>query len=437
MDSTDIAWLDASARNHADELAVADDHESLGYAALRHEAGAVAGALAEAGVGPGDPVAVDLRAGVPHAIALHGAILAGAVVQSLPPHGTEGVDLAPGTVVADVALVARARECGAEWSAVPRAMNMPLTRVLSSGTSGDPKPVELTARNHCWSAIASALNLGVERDDRWLCCLPLNHVGGLSILIRSSIYGTAAVIHDGFDCDRVAAALERGEVSVVSLVSTQLVRLLDAGAAVGVPRLLLLGGGPVPGDVLTEALGRGATVVQTYGLTEACSQVCTLAPDEAVTHAGSAGRPLEGIEVVVERDEILVRGPVVAPGSVAADGWLHTGDLGRIDDDGYLRVEGRRSDLIVTGGENVRPERVEAALRTHPGVVDVGVAGRDDREWGQIVVAFVVAEPSGLDEGELLDHARAILAPYEVPKRVIRVDELPRTASGKLLRRTL
>ena len=214
--------------------------------------------------------------------------------------------------------------------------------MLSSGTSGEPKPIELTGANHLASAMASAANLGVEEDDNWLCCLPLNHVGGLTILIRSAVYGTAATIHDGFDTDRVAAAIGSGEISIVSLVSTQLVRLLDAGAAVDRPRLLLLGGGPVPADVLDEALDRGATVVQTYGLTEACSQVCTLAPSEARTRAGSAGRPLPGVEVRIESGEILVRGPIVALGAVAEDGWLHTGDLGRIDPDGFLWVEGRR-----------------------------------------------------------------------------------------------
>ena len=137
--------------------------------------------------------------------------------------------------------------------------------------------------------------------------------------------------------------------------------------------------------------------MQTYGLTEACSQVCTLAPSEARTHAGSAGRPLPGIEVRIESDEILVRGPTVAPGSVAEDGWLHTGDLGRIDSDGFLWVEGRRGDLIVTGGENVRPQRVEEVLRRDIDVADVAVAGVEDREWGQAVVAFVVPRPGTSD----------------------------------------
>jgi len=308
--------------------------------------------------------------------------------------------------------------------------------VLSSGTSGAPKPVLLTAGNHLWSALGSALNLGVERDDRWLCCLPLNHVGGLAILLRSAIYGTAVAIHPGFDVERVTVALEEEPISVVSLVPTQLVRLLDAGAAVDRPRLLLIGGGPVSADVLEEALGRGATVVQTYGLTEACSQVCTLGPGEAAARVGSAGRALPGTEARVDDGEILVRGPTVAPAALAGDGWLHTGDLGRLDDDGYLWVEGRRDDLIVSGGENVRPDRVEAALLEHPAVAEVAVAGREDRRWGQAVTAFVVAA-GDLDTDELIVHARSRLAPHEVPKTVELVTELPRTGSGKVLRRLL
>ena len=438
MLDTPTDWLDHSARVHPERLAVADREESITYAELRERAVALAGALASGGVGSGDPVAIDLPAGVEHAVALHGAILAGAVPQSMPPGGRTGVVVAEGARFVDSATLARARDFTEVWPTIHRPPRAALTRVLSSGTSGEPKAVELSTANHLWSALASALNLGTESGDRWLCCLPLNHVGGLTILIRSAIYGTAALIHDGFETDRVAAALADDGVSVVSLVATQLVRLLDAGAAVARPRLILVGGGPVPADALEEALGRGATVVQTYGLTEACSQVCTLAPAEARSRAGSAGRPLLGVEVRIEEGEILVRGPNVARGARAADGWLHTGDLGRIDDEGYLWVEGRRSDLIVTGGENVRPDRVESVLRRHRGVADVAVAGHDDREWGQVVVAHVVREPgSGIGAEELIAHVRGTLDRHEVPKRVEFVAELPRTTSGKVLRREL
>ncbi len=431
-------WLDHSARMHPGRVALADPGGEVTYAELRERAGAMAAALADAGVGAGDPVAIDLPADIAHGIALHGAILSGAVAQSMPASGRDGVDVAPGTRFVDAGSLARAEAAGGTWPTIRRPPREPLTRVLSSGTSGEPKAVELTQANHLWSALASALKLGMEPDDRWLCCLPLNHVGGLTILLRSALYGTAAEIHPGFEVDRVGAAFASGRISVASLVPTQLVRLLDAGAAVDEPRLLLVGGGPLPLDVLEEAEGRGATVVQTYGLTEACSQVCTLAPGEAREHPGSAGRPLLGVEVRVEDGEILVRGPNVAPGAKAADGWLHTGDLGRIDEAGYLYLEGRRSDLIVTGGENVRPERVEGALRSHPAVADAGAVGEEDREWGQRVEAHVVVGAVEVTEEELLDHLRRLLARHELPKRIhLRVDELPRTASGKLQRRLL
>jgi len=436
MQAAPTDWLERSAREHPATLAVAAGGEAIDYATLATAAAAVAASLAEAGVGPGDPVAIDLPAGIDHAVALHGAILAGAVVQSLPPAGRDGVDVAPGSAYLDRSWVDDARSACGEPRPLVRRPAEPLTRVLTSGTSGTPKPVLLTAANHLWSALGSALNLGVEREDRWLCCLPLNHVGGLAILIRSAIYGTGALLHPGFEVDRVAAALDRDEATLVSLVPTQLVRLLDAGAELGRPRALLIGGGPVPPEVLTEALGRGATVVQTYGLTEACSQVCTLGPAEAVERVGSAGRPLAGTDVRIDGDQIAVRGPTVAPGSREADGWLRTGDLGRIDADGYLWVEGRRDDLIVSGGENVRPRRVEEALLDHPAVAEVAVAGREDREWGQAVTAFVVAT-GPVDADELIAHARSRLASHEVPKAIEFVTALPRTASGKVLRRRL
>ena len=158
-------------------------------------------------------------------------------------------------------------------------------RILTSGSTGAPHTVGLTYGNHLWSAVGSAFNIGVEPDDRWLCCLPLSHIAGLSIVMRSVIYGTTAVLHDGFDVDRVAASLEREGITLVSLVSTMLVRLLDAGADLSGPRAILVGGGPVPAEVLEEALGRGATVVQTYGLTESCSQATTLAPGRGAAQA--------------------------------------------------------------------------------------------------------------------------------------------------------
>jgi O-succinylbenzoic acid--CoA ligase len=311
-------------------------------------------------------------------------------------------------------------------------------RVLTSGSTGAPRPVSLTYGNFLWSAVGSGFNIGVQPQDHWLCCLPLSHISGLSIAMRSVIYGTTAVLHDGFDVDRVAASLQGDGITVLSLVTTTLTRLLEAGADLSAPRAILVGGGPVPEEPLEEAIGRGATVVQTYGLTEACSQVTTLAPADARRKLGSAGRPLLTTHLRIQDGEILVQGPTVAPGRVDADGWLHTGDLGRIDEEGFLYVEDRIDDMIVTGGENVVPAEVEKVLLRHPAVADAAVIGRDDPEWQQAVTAVVVLESgSEATPDELRRHCAGALADFKVPRRVELAAALPRTPSGKLMRRAL
>ena len=308
------------------------------------------------------------------------------------------------------------------------------TQVLmyTSGTTARPKAVELTYGNIAASAIASAWNLGVAPWDRWLCVLPVFHIGGLQILLRSAAYGTTAVVHERFDAQAVAESLSSGEATLVSLVATTLRRVRDEGLEQAPAlRAALLGGGPVPRDLLEWANERGLPVVQTYGLTETASQIATLSASEAVTHVGSAGQPLLGVEIKIgDEGEILVRGPMVSEGSLAPDGWLHTGDRGRLKD-GYLYVEGRLKDVIVTGGENVAAPEVEEALLAHPQVRDAAVVGLPDAEWGEAVTAFVVSD---LPDDELLAHCRARLAGYKVPRRVVRVDEIPRTASGKALK---
>ncbi|HEX5930087.1 MAG TPA: AMP-binding protein, partial [Solirubrobacterales bacterium] len=300
------------------------------------------------------------------------------------------------------------------------------------------KPIGLTYGNFLWSAMGGAFNIGVDPADRWLCCVPLSHIAGLGIVMRSVIYGTTAVVHDGFDVDRVGAALEGDGISVVSVVATMLTRLLEAGADLSGPRAILVGGGPVPREPLEEAIAKGATVVQTYGLTETCSQVTTLAPADARRKLGSAGRPLLTTHLRIQDGEILVQGPTVAPGSADADGWLHTGDLGQIDEEGFLYVEDRIDDMIVSGGENVVPSEVEEVLLRHPEVADAAVVGREDPEWQQAVTAVVVLESdSAVTPDDLRRHCAETLAGFKVPKRIELAAALPRTPSGKLMRRAL
>jgi O-succinylbenzoic acid--CoA ligase len=268
----------------------------------------------------------------------------------------------------------------------------------------------------------------MDPADRWLCPLPLHHVGGMGVLVRCAINHTTAVLHDGFHVQRVKSELEGGEVTLASLVPTMLVRLREAGlrSAPGL-RAIALGGGPIPAGLLDWAADAGIPVVPVYGMTETCSQVA----------AGSPGRPLPGVELRIAGDgEILVRGPMVARGTAAAGGWLHTGDLGRLDERGLLHVEGRLKDLIVTGGENVAPLEVEQALLSHPAVADAAVAGLPDPEWGEAVTAFVVLR-GPTDTGELLAWARERLESFKAPKAVHVVDSLPRNSGGKLLRARL
>lgn len=418
------------------------DGTELTYAQLEREATAAARRLAARGVRRGATVALELRPGLEYVVILHALMKLGAVAFPL------NTRLAPAEREAVLEATKPALTIGELPDIGHTEADLPLLgehdldalhcRILTSGTSGASRPVGLTYGNHLWSAVGSAFNLGVEPTDRWLCCLPLFHIGGLSILMRSVIYGTTAVVHDGFDTDRIAASLEGDGVTMISVVTTQLVRLLEAGVDLLPLRAVLVGGGPVPADVLEEALGRGATVVQTYGLTEAASQVTTLTPSEARTRVGSAGRPLLTTHLKIADGEILVQGPTVAPDAADEDGWLHTGDLGRIDEDGFLYVEDRLGDMIVTGGENVLPTEVEEVLRRHPAVADVAVVGRADAEWQEAVTAVVVLRDGlAVDPEDLRAHCAEALAGYKVPKRFEFAEELPRTASGKLLRRML
>lgn len=222
------------------------------------------------------------------------------------------------------------------------------------------------------------------------------------------------------------------EACLVSLVASMLARVLDAVARCGSLRCALIGGGPVAPELMARAAHAGLPLAQTYGLTEACSQVTTSDVGDPTT----AGPPLFCTRVEIEPGgEILVRGPTVAPG---AGSPLRTGDLGALDEAGRLTVTGRRADTIVTGGENVAPAEVEALLEAHPAVAEAAVLGRPHPDWGEAVVALVVMrEGMHADTDDLRDHCRAHLAGFKVPKAFETVPNLPRTPSGKLRRSAL
>ncbi len=435
-------WLAQRSQSCPDRTALVADEAEMTYAELEAEATWVARRLAAHGVRRGSTAALTMHPRREQVVLAHALMKVGAKLLPLSPRLT-AVERA-GIVAAEEPIV----DLDDAGELTQTEADMPLlgehdmdevcARVLTSGSSGTPRPIGLTYGNFLWSAVGSAFNIGVEPEDRWLCCVPLSHISGLGIVMRSVIYGTTAVVHDGFDVDRAGAALEADGITVVSLVATMLTRLLEAGADLSGPRAILVGGGPVPEEPLEEATAKGATVVQTYGLTETCSQVTTLAPAEASRKLGSAGRPLLTTHLRILDGEILVQGPTVAPGSADADGWLHTGDLGHIDEEGFLYVEDRIDDLIVSGGENVVPAEVEGVLLRHPEVADAAVVGREDPEWQQAVTAVVVLESeSAVTPDELRRHCAEALADFKVPKRVELAAALPRTPSGKLMRRAL
>ncbi len=435
-------WLSQRSQSCPDRAALVADGSEVSYAELEAEATWVARRLAAHGVRRGSTAALTMHPRREQVVLVHALMKLGATVLPLAPQMTAAEHAAIiAAEEADVDLVEPGELTQTEAD-LPllgeHDMDDIACRVLTSGSSGSPHPVGLTYGNFLWSAVGSAFNIGVSPTDRWLCCLPLSHISGLGIVMRSVIYGTTAVIHDGFDADRVIAALEEDDISVLSLVTTTLVRLLDAGADLSGPRAILIGGGPVPKEPLEEAIGAGATVVQTYGLTEACSQVTTLSLADARRRLGSAGRPLLTTHLRIKDGEILVQGPTVSAERIDDDGWLHTGDLGRIDEEGFLYVEDRMDDMIVSGGENVVPAEVEQVLLRHPEVADAAVVGREDPEWQQAVTAIVVLEDgSSATPDELRRHCAESLAGFKVPKRVELAAALPRTPSGKLMRRAL
>lgn len=348
----------------------------------------------------------------------------------------------------------------------------PLAVILTSGSTGQPQPIPLTHGNLMASARAVAARLGLDPLDRWLACLSPAHVGGMGLLHRATVVGSTVVTRPGFDPEEFLELARVGEVTHVSLVPVMFGRVLAAAGQRPAPpglRCVLLGGARTPGPLLDEALRFRWPVALTYGLTEASSQVATAPPADVRRTPGSVGRPIPGVQLRIQAQEggeappgvegeVHVRGPTVAPlppragelqtsraglrsSSVflGADGWLRTGDQGRLDDEGRLWITGRLSDRIVTGGVTVEPAEVEEVLLEHPRVAEVAVMGIPDPEWGQRIAALVVpTDPNAPPEAEaLIAFARSRLGSARRPRVIRLVPALPRNANGKVDRQRL
>jgi O-succinylbenzoic acid--CoA ligase len=467
-------WLVSRAASRANATAIATGDRELTFGMLADGADAVARRLLTCGANSGSRVAVigdpTVRTiEIVHAVQSLGAVLVPINTRLARPEVDALLSRArPALVLHDARHAAIAPAGSIEMTrgldGVSGASRRPLVTIdpgdlhsiiFTSGTTAAAKGVMLTHAAHRASALASAQRLGTTPENRWLLCLPLYHVGGLSIVLRSAITGFAIVLEERFDAARVNHVLQRGGADTVSLVPTMLDRMFSSASDQDYPsslRCALVGGAPLHPTLASRARAARLPIAPTYGLTETCSQVATAEPSAAEGFAGSVGRPLSGIEVrIADADEsglgeVLVSGPILMRGyldneqdtrAVLSDGWLATGDLGRLDAKGRLQIEGRRSDLIITGGENVMPQEVETVLAAHPDVADVAVYGAPDDRWGQRLVAAVVPAGDRVDGAALRTWCRTRLAGYKIPAVFAAVSTLPRTASGKLLRRNL
>lgn len=326
--------------------------------------------------------------------------------------------------------------------------------LFTSGTTGRPKGARITYGNLWFSAAGSALFLGHQPGDVWLATLSLHHIGGLSILYRAVTGGATVDLYERFDEISAISSIQAGS-NFVSLVPTMLQRVLNTydSESPWPPTLrgVLLGGAAAPRALIERGLVAGLPLLPTYGLTETSSQAATLRPAEVLQHPESSGRalPLTELRIVVdgneglpgEPGEIEVRGPSVFAGYLGEPdrdpaSWFATGDVGYLDEDGFLHVVDRRNDLIVSGGENIYPAEIERVLLDHPLVRDAAVVGVTDEKWGARPIAGIEwTGPTGTAETELREHCRTALSAFKVPDRITEMATIPRSPAGKLLRR--
>ena len=443
----------AAAQERPDGIAIITAAETLTFAEVYARTRRVLLTLD----GPKTPVAIVASLRVETVLAIYALLELGRPIVLIHPRLTEA-ERAPlikdsgATLLLDErwTVPPPAEAASASVSSVTRGREEKALAVLfTTGSSGTPKGVELSRSAFLAAAAASAENLGWQQNDRWLLCMPLAHVGGLSVVVRCLAARATVVLSPWTgSIPTLLDDVEKFEVTLLSLVPTMLGRVLGESPGYRFPprvRAVLLGGDAASPALLAAAAASGAPVITTYGMTEACSQVATLSPGESALPENGVGKPLPGTEVRITDGEIQVRGATLLtrylpvgrwPSPIDEDGWLKTGDLGHLDARGHLHVTGRRSDLIITGGENVDPREIEIALVRCAGVREACVFGVPDERWGQIVCAAVVLEEGApASMASIAAHVQQVLASHKRPRKIAVCPALLLNSTGKLDRR--
>ncbi len=467
-------WLSARSELSPDRLALSDGQKSWSFRQLNHYVGQLTTRLFQLGIRQHQRVSVLAESNMKTVAVMHALVRLGAIlvpinprlspndrnllVQDADPTIFIGSHPDEPSLVKFVTFDELWHNLNHEALYPSRPINLDDVQciVYTSGTTGRPKGALISFGNIFASATYSSLHNGTAPSDLWLHVMPLFHIGGLSILFRSVIVGNGIVLLPRFDSEQVLAMWTRYPISLVSLVPTMLYRLLQISADFPSSlRLILLGGAPPSPSLVHRARALNLPVVLTYGLTETSSQVVTELPNTD-TNDGSGGHPIYPTEISILSDgkitrefrktgEILVKGPTVFKGywresQITAEtfheGWLKTGDVGFLNDNGTLTVMDRQKDLIIRGGENISPVEIERVFMAHPLIHDAGVLPVDDDEWGQVPVIMLVKEPQ-LTHEECRNWAQEHLSVIKRPTHYYEADSLPRTASGKLRRTEL
>ncbi len=470
-------WLSKQADICPNKIAIeSTDDSSMTFGQLCEKSKQVARKLSTLGIKRSDHVALLSTNSVDLIVTIHALSYVGAVIVMLNTRLTS-VELMDQINRSDVHYVITSDEIKHEkkLSFIPLAtfseinnlpekevmlitefqLDSPFTMMFTSGTTGVAKAVVHSYGNYWWSAIGSLLNLGHEEKDKWLLPLPIFHVGGLSVLIRGVIYGMTTVLMEKYSSEGAFNLIKERKVTIVSFVTLMLqhyIHQLGKDSSPSTLRCILLGGGAVPEHLLKKVKKKRLPLIQSYGMTETCSQIVTLSHEFALLKQGSSGKALFPAQIKIKQvandkvGEIYVKGPMVfkeyyknksANENSFIDGWFKTGDLGYLDGDGFLYVVERRSDLIISGGENIYPSEIEHVMEEIEGIIEVAVVGMDDETWGKVPVAYVVRRDEKVNKSLIQQYLIGKIASYKMPSKIIFINKLPRNASNKIMRHQL